>query len=443
MGGGFLGDRFDVREPALGLFLLACILLLALLISLRRSPLPALLALLLVLGALRVEVFADDGPSALLAYHGLDDVQVEGVVVGDPEAAGAATRLRFDAERTKSGGAWTDAPGDVLVTLRESVEIVARRDKPYFRYGDRLLLRGRLDAQPKLEDFDYPAYLARQGIGSVMSFPRADLLAEGDGAPFYRWLYGVRRRVAESVAKVVPEPEASVGQALLLGLRDGLPEGLVDDFRETGTSHVLAISGLHVGILLGMTLVISQWALGRRRQMYLLPALALMWSYALVSGMSPSVTRAAIMGSVYLAALLLGRPRSVLPALGLAAAAMTLIDPDVLWHVSFQLSFAAMAGIAVLAEPLSLKLQALQHRLPPPATIGPTPSAPLPRASAPLLTPLSHIVAMTLAATVATLPLIAFQFQQVSLVGCPRPSWCSRRCPPFSSARRRLRSWAC
>lgn len=68
--------------------------------------------------------------------------------------------------------------------------------------------------------------------------------------------------------------------------------------------------------------------------------------------MSPSVARAAIMGSVFLAALALGRPRSVLPALGLAAAVMAGQSPNVLWSVSFQLSFAAVAGIALLARPI-------------------------------------------------------------------------------------------
>ena len=116
---------------------------------------------------------------------------------------------------------------------------------------------------------------------------------------------------------------------------------MVDDFRSAGASHVLAISGLHVGILLGITLAISGQVFGRRRQLYLVLPLVLMWLYALMSGMSPSVTRAAIMGSVYLAALFLGRPRSVLPALGFAAAVMVAINPDVIGSVSFQLSFAA------------------------------------------------------------------------------------------------------
>ena len=124
--------------------------------------------------------------------------------------------------------------------------------------------------------------------------------------------------------------------------------------------------------------------------------------------MSPSVARAAIMGSVYLAALAFGRPRAILPALGLAAAVMVALSPSVMWSVSFQLSFTAMAGIALLAEPIASWLRTIFKK---------PPDAGASRAS--FLAPLADTLAMTIAATVATLPLVAFYFKQVSMVGLP------------------------
>ena len=399
--------RFDVREPALGLFLLASALLVALSVGLRRPVLPALLVALLVLGMIRVEALDDDRPSRLSVYHGRP-VQLQGVIADDPEAAGAFTRFKLHTEKVEADDATEEVSGVVLVTARESTGLVRERDRPYFRYGDRLLLEGKLEAPPELDDFDYPLYLARQGIDTVMSFPTVELLDDGQGAAFYNWLYGVRRDLADSLARVVPEPQASLGQAVLLGIRDGLPDGLVDDFRATGTSHILAISGLHVGILMALSLAAGRWLFGRRYQLYLVLPFTLMWLYALISGMSPSVARAAIMGSVYLAALLVGRPRSVLPGLGLAAAVMVAVSPGVAWSVSFQLSFAAIAGIAVLAEPLSAwLLSAYIGRF---GSDGGVPS---------FARAMSDIIAMTIAATVATLPLIAFYFERVSLVGVP------------------------
>ena len=434
--GVFLADRFDAHEVALGLFLVASVFLLALLLTLRRSPMLALLAVALLLGMLRVESFGGDRTSALAAYHSRLPLQVQGVVVRDPEPAGAATRFRLRVDQIRPAGEWTEVSGDALVTLRASAELVRQREAPHFRYGDRLLLEGALEAPPDLEDFDYPAFLARQGIGSVMTFPDATLLEEGQGAAFYRWLYPTRRSIADSLARVVPEPQASLGQAKLLGLRDNLPEDTVEDFRATGTSHVLAISGLHLSILLGISLAISQWVFGRRRQVYLILPFTLIWLYALISGMSPSVTRAAIMGSVYLAALLLGRPRSVLPALGFAAAVMVAINPNVLWSVSFQLSFTAMAGIALLTQPISLWLQSLyDYRLG--TRRGGSRTAPTP-----ILQAASYTVAMTIAATIATLPLIALYFERVSLVGLPTTLLVLPALPLVLVTQASLDSWA-
>ena len=399
--GVVVADRLDPPSSALWLFALAFLTLAALL--------PAVLLLLLALGALRF-VLSGDPVSALIAYHGPRLLQLQGIVVADPEAAGTATRFRLAVDQSKQTEGWIDASGDVLVTLRPSTELAPLRVRHHVRYGDRLLLEGVLAAPPTFEDFDYPAYLARQGIGTVISFPETTLLNEGEGSPFYRRLYSARRSLVDSLAEVVAEPQAALGQALLLGMRDNLPEDLVEDFRETGTSHLLAISELHVGILLGLSLAASQWAFGRRRQLYLIAPLVLIWLYALLAGMSPSVTRAAIMGSVYLAALALGRPRSVLPALGLAAAVMVAFDPRVLWSVSFQLSFAAMAGLAVLTERIVSWL-----RLP----LTTRQDAPL----APVLEFMVFTAAMTLAATVATLlslpalPLVLVTQAAAGLVG--------------------------
>jgi competence protein ComEC len=395
--------RLEISATALVLFLIGAALTAALLRTRGRAMLPALLVAALLLGALRFELSEGRSPGHLLNFHSDQGVMIEGSIVTDPQSSGAQTRLRLHVDSIFSDGAWTTASGDVRVTLRAPLEIVAQRDQPYFRYGDRLRLQEELRAPPDLQEFDYTAYLAKQGIHSVMSLPTATLLTEGGGSSFYRWLYQARHSMASSLARSVPEPQASLGQSVLLGIRDGLPSDLQDDFRATGTSHLLAISGLHVGVLLAVSLGISQAMFGRRLHLYLVIPLALIWLYTLLAGASPSAMRAAIMGTVYLTALLSGRPRNVLPALALAATAMIAVDPDVIWRVSFQLSFAAMAGIAVLSNPIRESLldeDNLSSRFAFRATVAGTTS-------------------MTLAATMATLPLVAFYFQQVSLVGIP------------------------
>ena len=408
LAGTYLAVTFDVPAPPLVLFLLAALLLMVPFVASHRSVLPPALSVVLVLAMLRVASLGDGDVSALDPYHGRGDVEVEGVVVDDPEAAGSAMRLRLRVDRVRADDAWAEESGDALVTLMAPAQLARQRDAPLLRYGDRLLLEGALEAPPELQEFDYPTYLARQGIGSVMEFPTATLLDDGGGTAVRRWLYDARRDLADSLARVLPEPQSAVGQALLLGLRDGLDDEMLEDFRATGTSHVLAISGLHVGVVLGLGLAVSAWALGRRRQLYLLVPLLLIWAYALLTGMSPSATRAAIMGTVYLAALLVGRPRSALPALGLAAALMVAVDPNVLWSISFQLSFTAVTGIVLLGVPLYERMRAIVEE-----------RVPLEGASAWLFSAIAYPVAVGVAATVATIPLVAFYFQRVSLVGIP------------------------
>lgn len=405
--GVFVGDRLDAPAPALLLFISGALFITLLLRRIGRSPFPAVLVLCIALGCLRTTVMNDPGAD-LERFRTLGQVHVEGVVLDDAGPAGAAMRFPVRVERVRWDDVWIAVEGAALVTANLTAQIVELRDPPHIRYGDRLRMHGTLAAPPDLEGFDYPGYLERQGIGAVMSFPNVVMLDQGEGSQLRTALFGLRRRLYASLGGSSPEPAASLGQALLLGVRDTIPDAVLDDFRTTGTSHLLAISGLHVGILMTLALSMSARVFGRRRNFYLVAPLLAVWFYALLAGLSPPVVRASLMGTVYLAALALGRPKSTLPALGLAAAVMVAVSPNILWSVSFQLSFAAMAGIATMAEPVSRKLQ---------AALG------LSDAERPAsLWPVAALLATVgtgAAAILATMPLAAFYFRQVSLIGLP------------------------
>ena len=407
--GTYLAVTHDPPIVPLLLFLFASVILAPLLATWRLPvPVPPLLPLVVVLAMIRVALPGGGGDLELDGYHNLGPVQVDGIVDDDPEANGATSRLRLRVHRVAVDDVWAHESEDILVTLTAPQEMAQDRAPPFFRYGDRLLLIGQLEPPPKIEEFDYPGYLARQGIGSIMGFPTVTLVDEDGGSALRRWLYDVRRSLANSLEKTLPEPHAAFGQALLLGLRDGLDADVLDAFRRTGTSHVLAISGLHIGIVLSAGLSLGAWTIGRRRHLYLLAPLLLIWVYALLAGMSPSVTRAAIMGSVYLFALLLGRPKSALPALGFAATVMVALNPSIMWMISFQLSFASVAGIALFSDPILDRLRtALERYLQPDGVTHRIASS------------IAYLVAVGTAATVATAPLVAFYFREVPLVGIP------------------------
>ena len=408
--GVLLGVDLDGSLWAVALFLVSAVLAVPLAVSLRWRILPVLAVPFLVLGMLRASIDEVDAARSLDRFHSMPDLVVEGVVTGDPSAAGQATRLKLVVERVRfSGGSdWTVADGEVLVLVSETSNIARAREKPFFRYDDRLALTGVLTPPEQLDEFDYPAYLERQRIGTVMTFPEPVLLNDGEGAAIYRNLYKLRHKLSDSLGRTIPEPQASFAQAVLLGIRDKLPDELVADFRRSGTSHLLAISRLHVGVLLGISLSLSASTVGRRHQLYLIWPLLMIVSYTLIAGAPPSAIRAAIMGVAYLGALAVGRPRSVLPSLALAASIMVAAEPRVLSDFSFQLSFAAMTGIAMLSTRMSewaaAKLELTQDR----DGVGPA-----------IARLVIEAMAVTIAATVATVPLVAFHFQQVSLVGLP------------------------
>jgi competence protein ComEC len=216
-------------------------------------------------------------------------------------------------------------------------------------------------------------------------------------------VYALRHKLVRGLALSLPGDQAALAQALLLGIRSGIPQEMNEAFRNTGTSHILAISGLHVGVLLALLVGISVWLFGRRRNMYLLLPLIGVWLYVVLSGFSASAERSAVMATVYLAALALGRQQSVLPALALAAGVMAGVDPKTLKDISFQLSATAVAGIVLLGPLISRWIVGLSGgRLERTPTFG-----------------IVDGVATGVAATVATLPLLAFHFHRVSVVGVP------------------------
>ena len=198
-----------------------------------------------------------------------------------------------------------------------------------------------------------------------MSRPEVTLVSEGQGYAALSMVYRLRSSLARSLGASLPEPQASIAQTLLLGIRGGVPLDVTQTFRDTGTSHLLAISGLHVGVVLGLSLPLAAGLLGRRRNLYLLLPLGLLWLYALLSAFSPSVERAVIMATLYLVAVAVGRQRSALPALGLAAAVMVAVEPGILYDLSFQLSFTAVTGILLLWRPLESIMAAALGRVVP------------------------------------------------------------------------------
>ena len=204
----------------------------------------------------------------------------------------------------------------------------------------------------------------------------------------------IRDRAADGLGRGMPSREAELARGFVLGQDERVDEGTKEDFRRSGLSHLLAVSGQNVTLLalLAMPLL---GALGIPLRERLLWVLALIAVYVPVAGAGPTIQRAGVMGAVGVLATLGGRRGSRVYALALAALVTLSIDPGVAADVGWQLSFAAVLGILLLASPLR---EAVAARL----------------GAGAWRRALAEGVAVTVAATLATAPLIAFHFETLS-----------------------------
>ncbi len=334
--------------------------------------------------------------SRLQFYNDQGTVEIKGLVDRDPELGDKTTRLYLSAREIRLDEEWREVSGAALL-------FVSRY--PAYSYGDVLLLRGRLEKPAQFDDFDYEGYLANQEIYSTMFYPEIKILETGKGFKPLEWVYSLRNNLSQTLAEVLPEPQASLAQGIILGIRGNIPLSIKTDFTHTGTAHLLAISGLHLSIVAGILLSLGIWLFGKKGYIYVWLALGVIWLYALLTGMHPPVFRAAIMASLFLTAELLGRQRSAITALVFAAAVMVGINSRLLWDASFQMSFAAMAGL-VFIFPL---IQALCRKAVN-VTLGEG------GAAASIANFIADSFSISLGAVIAVWPLVAYYFGVISPV---------------------------
>ena len=378
-----------------------------------RRLLPAMAGLLLILGLVRVSlagaaVTPADIPSGVSAALQAGPVEFEATLDTEPRPYGSVTRLPLTLVRV------IDSSGETIA-LETPVEVDVLAERLYgalvngsgplrgFRYGDLYRVTGRF--QPRAPDVEMPPGIS-PGAAGVVTVATVRLIDSTSGNAVRRAVADARGAASASIMKLVPGAASGLATAVTTGDRTGLTPELRDDFRSAGLSHLLAISGLHVAIVAGLALMVASLLFGRRRRLYLLMPLAAVIGYAVLAGMSPSVTRAAVMAGVYLLAIALGRQRSVLPAIAFAGAAMILLDPHSVGTLSFQLSFAAVLGIAALEPGLRGPMDALVGRVAPEGRV----------ARGPVLV-ISRGLGFSLAATIATMPLVGSTFDEVPLLG--------------------------
>jgi len=321
-------------------------------LALGRHPrffVAGLLLLGLCAGALRLAAFQTVPASDV--SHWADrpaPVAVTGTVVSDPEARrGERWTFFLRAEGLKTAGRTAPVTGDVAVTLGPETARGRSLD-----YGDRVRLEGTLATPQGATNpgaFSWRDYLARRTVYCELGVKRPGAVEDLGASrlnPFLHLAVVVRRRVLTALHDGLPPTEAAVLSGILIGHRTELAPALLADFVHTGTVHILASAGLHVGILaFWLERLGRKLTLPRKMQAALLIGCLIL--YALVCGGRPAVTRAVIMACLYFGAILFEREPDGPTTVAAASLLILLLQPTSLLEPGFQLSFLTILTLSL------------------------------------------------------------------------------------------------
>ena len=318
-------------------------------------------------------------------------VEVRGRIVAEPDRRPMQTKYTVEAEeiRLSSGTLISPVHGKVLATDASGW--------PEYSYGDAVVVRGTLEKPGKIEEFYYDRYLSRFGVYAVIyrasleNAPTSHVPGLSPLAKINGTLFAVKQTFESQINRLYAEPHASFMAGLLTGSRRGIPEHLMDVFNTTGLTHIIAISGYNITIIIAMIAGMLFWLPLKIR---FFPAVVAIAIFTLFVGASAAVVRASIMGILGLLALQTGRQSEVRLTILWTLFLMLLWNPKELWYdAGFQLSFLAVLGLTEIAPHLDPIFQYI------PKTLG-----------------TREALQMTVAAQLSAVPLILFLFGRLSLI---------------------------
>lgn len=275
--------------------------------------------------------------------------RVEGTLVDFWSGAPPRARSRVRAEWLWTAGSWRPFPADVYLFVSGETPVEPLADR-----GDRVRLVGHLraeDLSPSERDLSLPWPAYRLSVKSAVQI-------ESRGRSLLSVLNLPNRWLHRSIPSAGPDFDRDVRgplSALLLGRTSDLDRGMVARYRRGGLYHLLVVSGLHVGLAAGLVFASLRWLgiRGKRRDALLLVSVIL---FVIVAGANPPAVRAGIVFAIFLSTRLLERPISALQAIGLSALVLFLVAPVQIFSVGTILTFAAVLGIALLAQEIRTRL---------------------------------------------------------------------------------------
>jgi len=312
------------------------------------------------------------------------DIQIKGIIIKDPVQRRFYTNIIISPEQIE--GLQTTS-GLILVRVSSC--------NLNFKYGDKVLVFGKL-SQPywsgNIGTFNYRKYLERHHIYGVMKIKDAEnikIVARDEGNFIISKALVLKNMIKIINKRSLPDPQAAMLNGILLGMRENIPQQIFDMFRKSGIAHILAVSGLHVGLILLMFWgFLKLCRIPKKVAAFILILLVIL--YCMVTGMRDPIFRTTIMALAVLVAIIIDREQNLYISLSLACLALLLINPYSLFNAGFQLSFIATLGIIYLA-PILIERIKLKPRF------------------------LFIAFAVSLSAQISVMPIVAYHFNYLSL----------------------------
>lgn len=387
----YLGSYMEV-SPFLPIGLFVVYLILWKLDSLRFSPVMSCLAIAMLFsfGFLRLQDHRLDTESSHILWQGKIEAY-EGVVIQEPVEKARSVNVRFDLKRALIGSEWQKVTGRVNL-------YVSPEPGRLIHYGDQLLVKGtpqQSSSPSNPGEFDFANYLVYNNIFH-QQFVGNDFVRLGESIPNPVKARSIRLRQYckdRLVAHIDNAEVRSVMLAIVLGIKNELDNDLQGAFSASGAMHVLAVSGLHVGIIYAIILLIfKKLRVDQRRARWWIAIISILalWCYAFLTGLSPSVLRAVTMFSFIALAKAMNRNSNIYNTLAASAFILLWYNPYLIMSVGFQLSYLAVFGIVYLQPKLYQLLNVNNN----------------------LLDKIWAITCVSLAAQLATAPLSMLYFHQ-------------------------------
>jgi competence protein ComEC len=248
------------------------------------------------------------GPGSVSSLVGLGQLRLTGTLVDEPRLNGSSQQAILD-QVSVGTGAGRPVRARLLARLPRSLPLAI---------GDRVTLGATVEAPEAFDGFDYPAFLARQGVGGIVRARTAEV-GQHAGGGLAGMAAAARSWLLRGLNNLIPEPEAALGDGILLGARAGIAQEVSDAFAIAGLTHVVAISGWNIAIVAALIGSLTRRLETRRGGRWMVPVLSVtaVTGYVVLTGASPSVVRAALMAGAMLVARLGGSRAHAASALAL------------------------------------------------------------------------------------------------------------------------------